>query len=155
MIYSTGVFVKSRIYKVMNDAAEYKVIFYGCNFIDIFYNGLEGFRRLIYKKNPNRPEPKKPDYPILHQTFHVTGKNYEEIFAEWMRQILAWTQTNRFLPLAVDTIDLGDKELTTQISFRVAMKRDKRNVPLKAVTYQPAKLEKVKSGYQITVTFDI
>jgi len=147
--------MKSRIYQVLSEAADYKVTFFGCNFIDMFYNGLEGFRRLIYKKNPNRPEPVKPDYPIVHETFNITGKNYEEIYTEWMRQLLAYTQAHRYLPLYVDTIRLEDKSLMIQVSFRVAMKRDKPNVPLKAVTYQPAKLEKVKSGYQITVTFDV
>lgn len=147
--------MKSRIYQVLNDAADYKVTYFGCNHIDIFYNALEGFRRLIYKKNPNRPEPLKPDYPIVHETFKVTGKNYEEMFAEWMRQLLAFTQSHRYLPLRVDAIDLQSKSLMIQISFRVAMKRDKENVPLKSVTYQPAKLEKIKSGYQITVTYDI
>lgn len=147
--------MKSRIYQVLPDAADYNVVFFGCNHVDMFYNGLEGFRRLIYKKNPNRPEPAKPDYPIVHEAFHVTGKNYEELYTQWMRELLAFTQQNKFLPLGVDTIDLGDKHLNIQISFRVAMKRDKPNVPLKAVTYQPAKLEKVKSGYQITVAFDV
>ncbi len=147
--------MKSRIYQVLSEAADYKVTFFGCNFIDMFYNGLEGFRRLIYKKNPNRPEPVKPDYPIVHETFNITGKNYEEIYTEWMRQLLAYTQAHHYLPLYVDTIRLEDKSLMIQVSFRVAMKRDKPNVPLKAVTYQPAKLEKVKSGYQITVTFDV
>jgi len=147
--------MKSRIYKVLTDAADFKVMFFGCNHIDMFYNGLEGFRRIIYKKNPNRPEPKKPEYPIVHETFEVTGKNYEEIFREWMRQLLAFTQAHPYLPLYVDTINLEDKSLSIQVSFRVAMKRDKRNVPLKSVTYHPAKLEKVKSGYQITVTFDV
>lgn len=147
--------MKSRIYKVLNDAADYKVSYFGCNYIDIFYNGLEGFRRLIYKKNPNRPEPQKPDYPIVHETFNVTGKNYEEMFTEWMRQLLAFTQAHRFLPLYVDTIQLEEKSLSIQISFRVAMKRDKENVPIKSVAYQPAKLEKIKSGYQITVTYNV
>jgi len=147
--------MKSRIYQVLPEAADFKVVFFGCNHIDMFFNGLEGFRRLIYKKNPNRPEPAKPDYPIVHETFNITGKNYEEIYSQWMRELLAFTQKHRFLPLVVDTIDLGDKHLNIQISFRVAMKRDKPNVPLKAVTYQPAKLEKVKSGYQITVAFDV
>ena len=91
----------------------------------------------------------------MHQTFVVNGKNYEEIYAEWMRQLLAFTQSGRFLPIAVDTIQLDDKSLNIQISFRIAMKRDKQNVPLKSVTYQPAKLEKVKSGFQITVTFEV
>jgi SHS2 domain-containing protein len=147
--------MKSRIYQVLNDSADYKVTYFGCNHIDIFYNALEGFRRLIYKKNPNRPEPAKPDYPVVHETFKITGKNYEEMFTEWMRQLLAFTQSHRYLPLYVDAIDLQSKSLMIQISFRMAMKRDKENVPLKAVAYQPAKLEKVKSGYQITVTYDI
>lgn len=147
--------MKSRIYQVLPEAADFNVAFYGCNLIDIFYNGLEGFRRLIYKKNPNRREPLKPDYPVVHETFSVTGKNYEELFTQWMRELLAFTQKHRFLPLAVDSIDLGEKHLNIQISFRVAMKRDKPNVPLKAVAYQTAKLDKVKSGYQITVTFDV
>jgi hypothetical protein len=147
--------MKSRIYQVLPDAADYRVVFFGCNYIDMFYNGLEGFRRLIYKKNPNRPEPAKPDYPIVHETFNVTGKNYEEMYTEWMRQLLAFTQAKRFLPLGVDSIELKDKSLSLQCSFRMAMKRDKQNVPLKAVTFQTAKLEKVKSGYTITVVFDV
>jgi len=147
--------MKSRIYQVLPEAADYKVVFFGCNHIDMFYNGLEGFRRLIYKKNPNRPEPLKPDYPIVHETFLVTGKNYEEMYTEWMRQLLAFTQAKRYLPLAVDSVDLGDKSLKIQVSFRMAMKRDKQNVPLKAVTFQPGKLEKVKSGYTITIVFDV
>jgi len=147
--------MKSRIYQVLHDAADFKVEFFGCNHIDIFYNGLEGFRRLIYKKNPNRPEPKKPDYPVVHETFKISGKNYEEIYAEWMRQMLAFTQSKSFLPLAVDTIDLSEKSLNIQVSFRYAMRRDKRNVPLKAVTYQPAKLEKLKSGFKISVVFEV
>lgn len=147
--------MKSRIYQILTDSKDFKVIFFGCNHIDMFYNGLEGFRRLIYKKNPNRPEPKKPDYPIVHETFVATGKNYEEIYSTWMSQLLAFTQKYHYLPLAVDTIKLTDKSLELQASFRVAMKRDKPNVPLKAVTRQPAKLEKVKSGYQITITFDV
>lgn len=147
--------MKSRIYQVLPESADFNVVFYGCNHIDMFYNGLEGFRRLIYKKNPNRPEPKKPDYPIVHENFSITGKNYQELYTQWMRELLAFTQKHPFLPLSVDTIDLGDKHLNIQVSFRVAMKRDKPNVPLKSVAYQPAKLEKVKSGYQITVTFDV
>jgi len=147
--------MKSRIYLVHKESHDYSVTFFGCNYIDIFYNGVEGFRRLIYKKNPNRPEPQKPDYPIVHETFHVTGKNYEELFTEWMRRMLAFTQAKNFLPLWVDTIQLEEKSLTIQVSFRMAMKRDKPNVPLKAVTYQAAKLEKIKSGFQITVAFDI
>jgi SHS2 domain-containing protein len=147
--------MKSRIYQVLNNEKDFKVNFYGCNFIDMFYNGLEGFRRLIYKKNPNRPEPQKPNYPVMHETFNVTGKNYEELYAEWMRQLLAFTQSGHYLPLWVDTINLEEKSLIIQISFRMAMKRDKQNVPLKSVTYQPAKLQKVKSGYLITVTYDI
>ncbi|MFB3845195.1 MAG: archease [Candidatus Cloacimonadaceae bacterium] len=148
--------MKSRIYKVLNDSTEdLKVSYFGCNYIDIFYNGLEGFRRLIYKKNPNRPEPQKPDYPIIHQTFEVTGKNYEEIFTEWMRQLLAFTQSGHYLPLWIDTIKLDGNSLKIQISFRMAMKRDKVNIPIKSVAYEQAKLDKIKSGYQITVTYTV
>jgi SHS2 domain-containing protein len=147
--------MKSRIYQVLNNESDFKVNFYGCNYIDMFYNGLEGFRRLIYKKNPNRPEPQKPNYPIMHETFKVTGNNYEELYTEWMRQLLTFTQSGHYLPLWVDAIELDEKSLMIQVSFRMAMKRDKQNVPLKSVTFQPAKLQKIKSGYLITVTFDI
>lgn len=148
--------MKSRIYQVLSNEAEFKVVFFGCNYIDMFFNGLEGFRRLIYKKNPNRPEPDKPDYPVVHETFRIKGKNYEEIYAQWMRELLAFTQNSRFLPLRVDNIILEDnKSLEIQCSFRVAMKKDKPNVPLKAVTLQPAKLAKLKTGYSITVTFEV
>jgi hypothetical protein len=147
--------MKSRIYQVLNDEKDFKVNFFGCNFTDMFHNGLEGFRRLIYKKNPNRPEPAKPDYPIVHETFKVTGKNYEELYTEWMRQMLAFTQSGHYLPLWVDNVNLGEKTLEIQVSFRMAMRRDKLNVPLKSVAFQTARLEKIKSGYVITVTFDI
>lgn len=147
--------MKSRIYRILDDSQEFKAAFYGCNFIDMFYNGCEGFRRLIYRKNPNRPEPKKPDYPVVHETFHVTGNSYEEIYADWIRQMLAFTQKKKYLPVRVDSINLQDKSLTIQITFRMAMRRDKPNVPLKAVTFEPAKLQKQKTGYSITLTFDV
>jgi hypothetical protein len=147
--------MKSRIYLVKPNTADFQVIFFGCNFVDIFYNGLEGFRRLVYKKNPNRPEPAVPNYPIVHHAINVTGKNYEAMFTEWMRELLNITMKNQYMPLVVDSIKVEDNAIETQISFRKAMKRDKLNVPIKAVVYQPAKLDKIKSGYQITVVFDV
>jgi len=147
--------MKSRIYLIQPDTAEFQVAFFGCNFIDIFFNGLEGFKRLFYKKNPNRPEPAIPTCPVVHHTISVTGKDYEAMFTEWMRELLNITQKNHYMPLVIDNIILNDTTLETQITFRMAMKRDKLNVPIKAVAYQPAKLEKIKSGYQIIVTFDV
>lgn len=147
--------MKSRIYQIQNDASEFKVAFFGCNLIDLFYNGLEGFRRLAYKKNPNRPEPLIPDYPLVHETINVTGKSYELMYADWMRELLKIVQTHHLLPLSLDFINVSDKEISTQSTLRRATKRDKLNVPIKDVVHQPAKLEKIKSGYQIIVTFDV
>jgi hypothetical protein len=147
--------MKSRIYLVKKDTAEFQVIFFGCNYVDIFFNGIEGLKRLVYKKNPNRPEPAIPTCPIVHHNINVTGKNYEVMFTEWMRELLNLTQQNQYMPLVIDHVKVESTSIETQVSFRKAMKRDKLNVPIKAVAYQPAKLEKIKSGYQITVTFDV
>ena len=31
--------MKSRIYQILTDAPDFKVIFFGCNYIDLFFNG--------------------------------------------------------------------------------------------------------------------
>ena len=147
--------MKSRIYQIAEDSAEFKVFFFGCNLNDLFQNSYEGFKRLIYKKNPNRPEPKIPNYPLMQHTLELSAKDPEALFVEWLKTIHHLVVKNRYMPLTVDYIQIEDNHLKAQVSFRLVGHKDKYNHPIKAVHLGSAHFEPSKNGTKISVVFDI
>ncbi len=146
--------MRCKIYEVLEHTADLKVAFYGNNLLDLFFNGFEGLKRLLYLTHKFKPT--KDTLPsLIKYTVNMESKDSELLFVDWLRNLLSLSQTNNLIPVSLDYIEFTDHSLTAQVSYRVPTHKDKLNYIIKAVTYHQAKIAKARTGIRIGVVFDV
>ncbi len=81
--------------------------------------------------------------------------NIEELFINWLREILFQHEVKGLLPLGVSFLNLDDKGLSAELICGRRLKQDQPEVEIKGVTYYGLSVEVSEAGYSAKVIFDI
>jgi SHS2 domain-containing protein len=80
--------------------------------------------------------------------------NLEELFINWLNELLSLSSTKEliFTDFQIETLDKNNLKAT---AFGSDIKNYKVNVEIKAATYHELKIEKIGSGWQAQLIFDV
>ena len=101
-------------------------------------------------------KPKAKNQRPKTQTFTVRQKadNLEELFINWLNELLSLSATKEKIFCAFNFKKLGKYNLEAQLGG-CDIKDYKVNTEIKAATYHSLKLQKTESGYEVEVIFDV
>jgi SHS2 domain-containing protein len=85
----------------------------------------------------------------------LTADNIEELFINWLRELLFQHEVNGFLPMGIDFLALDDINLSAEVMRGRHGKSHEAEVEIKGVTYYGLSVEKSEAGYSAKVIFDI
>ena len=83
------------------------------------------------------------------------AEDEEELFVEWLREILYQAQVNRFIPLKTQTIRIDGNKLTARVEGFRRPPDCEQETEIKAVTYHGLSVVQTEDGYRAHVVFDI
>lgn len=90
------------------------------------------------------------------RTIALKGTNLQDLFMDWLRELLFIFSTEYFVVKAVSNINLANNILTAELSGeKFDTSRHRIKIEIKTPTYHMFKVEKKKKGYQATVIFDV
>lgn len=90
------------------------------------------------------------------RTITLKSLNLQDLFMDWLRELLFIFSTEYFIVKRVAKINLADNVLTAELKgekFDTARHRIK--IEIKTPTYHMYNIEQTKKGYQATVIFDV
>ena len=99
-------------------------------------------------------EQKKQDTPALAININQRADNLEELFINWLNELLSLSSTKELI-FTDFKIDKLDKNSLSATAFGSGMKDYKVNVEVKAATYHELKIEETPSGWQAKVILDV
>ena len=99
-------------------------------------------------------EQKKQDTPALAINITQRADNLEELFVNWLNELLSLSSTKELI-FTDFKIDKLDKNSLSATAFGSGMKDYKVNVEVKAATYHELKIEETPFGWQAKVILDV
>ena len=90
------------------------------------------------------------------RTIALKGSNLQDLFMDWLRELLFIFATEYFVVKQVSKVDLKDNVLTAELSGEKFDKsRHRVKIEIKTPTYHMYKIEPTEKGYKATVIFDV
>ena len=91
------------------------------------------------------------------RTIALKSQNLQELFMDWLRELLFIFATEYFVVKKVTKVEVKDNVLlTAELSGEKFDKsRHRVKIEIKTPTYHMYKIDKTEKGYQATVIFDV
>ena len=109
----------------------------------VFHEALAALRELVADEPPGG-EP-------VSRNVHVEAADRAALLAEWLSELVFLAETERLVPLAAESLELGERQL-------YAVVRGARGEPrplVKAVTYHGLRLEREGAGWRASLVLDV
>ncbi|MFH1642508.1 MAG: archease [Nanoarchaeota archaeon] len=119
---------------------------YGNNLKELFENSAEALFSVICKISKVQAKESK--------TVDIESDNLESLMIDWLQYLIALVDTEQlfFSKIIVDDVDKTSIKATL---FGEPIRSELGETVVKAVTYYKFNLEKVDTGYKVTVSLDI
>jgi len=147
--------MKCKIYEILERDTELKAAFYGTNYNDVFMNGYEGLKRIVYKKKLSNQVQDYLQLVQVKHSFHLTAKTTEDLFLKWMNALLSMIQSNSYFPVQLGYLHIENNELNAQVFYRKSHRKDKHNIPVSAIILEKPVLKSAKYGHQMVISFQM
>lgn len=135
-------------YETIDHTADIGLRIYGGDWQELLKNAAFGLFDLM-----TDAEKIKTDQQL---TFSLEGKDREDLFLKWLRELLYLFSTRKFILSEFDFQELTENRLKVKAKGEVFdAKHHEQRMEVKAVTYHQFKLEKRKNGWVAEVIFDI
>jgi len=137
-----------KTYELIEHTADIGIKVQGNNLDELFRNAaLAMFDIMVETKEP---AVKKQTKLKIEQK----ADDLEELFVNWLNELLSLSATKELIFLEFQ-INKLDKNTLQAIAIGEAAANYKMNTEIKAATYHQLKLEKVNTGWQAEVIFDV
>ena len=136
-------------YEIVEHTADIGLRAFGGDLKELFANAAYGlFDLIVGDLGTIRPE----------QTVSLTveAQDVEELFADWLRELLYLCNTERWLFSKFEVLDIDPKQLKARCwGEPYDASRHVWDMEIKAVTVHRLSVEKVEAGWSAQVIFDI
>jgi SHS2 domain-containing protein len=133
--------------RFLDHTADIRMEVWGSSQAEMFESAVLGLVEVLIE---NIPESEDTEI-----TVSVEGDGLEELFINWLREILFQHETTAFLPSSVEFTELTDSRLSAKLKGIYLNETDIRDVEVKGVTYHGLTVERDRNGYKARVIFDI
>ena len=90
------------------------------------------------------------------RTISLKSQNLQDLFMDWLRELLFIFATEYFVVKKVTKVDVKDNVLTAELGGEKFDKsRHRIKIEIKTPTYHMYKIDKTEKGYKATVIFDV
>jgi SHS2 domain-containing protein len=137
-------------YRLLEHTADLMVAVYGKDLPELFCNAA--FMLFDIMVDIKQVEPK------LNEPVELKSIDLEELFLDWLRELLYRFSTRGFVPnrVAIEHLNPGSLELKAQLTGEV-YQPDKHGlkIEIKTPTYHNYRLEQTATGWIATVVLDV
>ncbi|MBN1156303.1 archease [Candidatus Woesearchaeota archaeon] len=119
---------------------------YGKNLKELFANAAEALFSVICKIEEIEPKSEKE--------VELSAESIDELFIEWLQELIAMVDVEEMFFSSFVIEEINENRVLARIRGEPIIP-EKGSTVVKAVTYHKFKLEKTKSGFRATVSFDI
>ena len=136
-------------YEIMEHTADVGLRVFGKDLKELFANAAEGlFDLIVGDLGTIQPEQ------MISLT--VEAQDLEELFADWLRELLYLCNAERWLFSKFEVLDIDSKRLKARcFGEPYDPSRHEWEMEIKAVTYHRLRVEEVTAGWRAQVIFDI
>jgi SHS2 domain-containing protein len=90
------------------------------------------------------------------KTIALRGSNLQDLFMDWLRELIFIFSTEYFVVKQISKINLEDNTLTAELrGEKFDTSRHRIKIEIKTPTYHMYKIEETEKGYKATVIFDV
>lgn len=140
----------SKNYELIEHTADIGIRVKGSDLKELFKNAALSMFDIIAELNPNA----KQQTPNAKIKIKQKADNREELFINWLNELLSLSATKEKIFCEFKFRNLDECNLEAE-AVGCDIKDYKVNTEIKAATYHGLKLERVKSGWQAEVIFDV
>ena len=135
-------------YEFFEHTADTGMRAYGKTLPELFDRAAKGLVALLVEDGQIRAKEQRP--------IALTATSIEGMLEQWLRELLFWFSTDRFLPACCTFDSLSSRELRGVVQgepFDAA--RHRPGTEVKGVTYHQFRVEQTTTGWQAEVIFDV
>lgn len=139
---------KHRIYRVFDHTADLGLEIFGSDLRELFANAAHALFDNIVDLTTVEGG--------LARTVSATGADLEDLFINYLRELLSWFHGDDMIVREVDIVAVTDTHVTgTATGERLDPHRHRILHEIKAVTYHRAEVTKVSGGWRAKVILDV
>jgi SHS2 domain-containing protein len=136
------------MYRWLDHTAELELELDAATEREVLADGLDALRELLEGEGARASESAAP---VARRAVHASAADRPALLAAWLQELLFLSESEGFIPLAIEQLSLAQEALTATVLGRVGEPR-----PLvKAVTYHRLQFEPSGRGYRAHVVFDV
>jgi SHS2 domain-containing protein len=137
------------VYRWLDHTAELELEIEAASEQGVLSDALDALRELLEGEATSLPEDARE--PLERRAVHATAGDRPALLAAWLEELLFLSESEGFIPDAVERLSLQDGALGATVVGHVGEPR-----PLvKAVTYHRLQFEPSERGYRGHVVFDV
>jgi len=138
------------VYRWLDHTAELELEVEAATEREVLSDALDALRELLEGDAAGVSAPLEDDR-LARRAVRATAGDRPALLAAWLEELLFLSESEAFIPLAVQQLSLKDGALAATVAGRVGAPR-----PLvKAVTYHRLQFEPSERGYRARVVFDV
>lgn len=135
-------------YEFFEHTADTGVRVYGKTLTDLFINAAQGVVSLLVENSPIAVTETRP--------VALTASSAEGLLRAWLKELLFWFATDRFLPGDYHLDTVTPTELRGRVlGERFDPARHQAGTEVKGVTYHQFMVKELASGWEARVIFDV
>jgi len=134
-------------WRLLDHTADLRIEVYGASVEELLLNAGVALARIL------DPEPEIP--PDRELDVVVEGETSEELLVDWLREILFQSETENFVLVSAEIIELAGSKLKARLLGVTRPPDTKPAEEIKGVTYHGLAIEEADSGYVARLVFDI
>lgn len=138
------------MYRWLDHTAELELELEAATEREVLSDALDALRELL-EGEETAVLAQLDDDRLERRTVRATAADRPALLAAWLEELLFLSESEAFIPFAVEHVSLRDSTVVAIVSGRVGEPR-----PLvKAVTYHRLQFEPSERGYRARVVFDV
>jgi SHS2 domain-containing protein len=142
--------VGGSVYRWLDHTAELELELEAATERAVLSDALDALRELL-EGDETAVLAEVDDYRLERRAVRATAGDRPALLAAWLEELLFLSESQAFIPVAVEQLSLEDGAVVAIVSGRVGEPR-----PLvKAVTYHRLQFEPSERGYRARVVFDV
>ncbi|MBI3292466.1 MAG: archease [Elusimicrobia bacterium] len=135
-------------YEFFEHTADVGLRAYGATLEELFVHAAQGLITLLVEDSSISPKEVRP--------ITLDADSVEELFRMWLKELLFWFNTDRFLPGTYQLDEITGASLRARLTGeRFDPSRHLHGVEVKGVTYHELSVRPVNGGWEARVIFDV
>ncbi|MBI3293032.1 MAG: archease [Elusimicrobia bacterium] len=135
-------------YEFFEHTADVGLRAYGATREELFVHAAQGLITLLVEDSSISPKEMRP--------INLDADSIEELLRLWLKELLFWFNTDRFLPGTYQLEEINGAALRARLTGeRFDASRHMHGVEVKGVTYHEFRVAQTPQGWEASIIFDV